>query len=237
MPFFTQPAEPSVPTPEAAQTEINAILHNPDDLYHAAHVGKVGHDERVAEVASLFQRAYPAESVPGAKPPAALPVGKAGEPQSLPALPEGVVWNEAEQAEFQSVAQGLALPPETVARVLQLEAECWHREPPPSEQTLALLREEWGKAFDRKLHAAKWLVHTLIPPALHAALERSGLGDHPEMIRLAAAEGEARLEALGADKLLLAQIKRYRPGSEEYEAVVELRSALYESVYGKRGRM
>lgn len=231
------PAGPSEPalTPEAAQAKINEMKSNPEDLYHA-HPSKLGRPERVAEVTRLFQIAYP-EPSPGEEPSSTTPPEKAEAVVELPLppMPEGQAWDPHGLKAFEELANELDLPRETAVKVLALEAECCRQEPPSSEETLALLREEWGQAFDEKLAAARWLVQNLVPLALQGALERSRLGDHPAMIRLAAAEGERRLAMLRQDGQLVAEIGRHGQGSPGYEAAVAKRDAVYKQVYGRRG--
>ena len=46
-------------TPEEAKLKIGEIMQNPENLYHATHVGKPGHHEAVAEMQRLYALAYP----------------------------------------------------------------------------------------------------------------------------------------------------------------------------------
>jgi hypothetical protein len=54
--------------------------------------------------------------------------------------------------------------------------------------SIEALREEWGEKYESKVEAAKAVVHK--HPALIDALEESGLGDDPRMIRFFAELGE-----------------------------------------------
>lgn len=45
--------------PSTAKQKIAAILSDPNDLYHASHQGKPGHQERIYQVQALFELAYP----------------------------------------------------------------------------------------------------------------------------------------------------------------------------------
>lgn len=233
---FQDTGASEVLTPEAAQAQIAAIMGNPADLYHANHSGKQGHDERIAEVSKLFAIAYPEEKHPQASEGESSPSAqvKGVEEISLPTMPEGVTWDKNTLGDFRELTNALDIPAATAARVLELEAECWRQEPPTPEESMAQLREHWGAETERRVYAARWFVQTFVPVVLQAALERSGLGDHPEMVGLCAEEGERRLAALKQGKPLVAEIAKYTPGSSEYESAVAKRDELYHKVYGRR---
>ncbi len=227
-------------TPEDAQTEIAQVMFDQDDLYHAQHAGRIGHDERVTELTRLFATAYPEggeskgqEAPPQGEEPSAGQRG-ADETVELPALPDGYEWDQSGLKEFEQTVNDLGVSATTTRRILELDAECCRQEPPPAEETLALLREEWGAEFERKLYAAKKFVQENATASQLAYLEESGLGDHPEMVRLMAAEGERRLAMLGEDPQLLAEIARHPRGSPGHEAAVAKRDALFRRVYGTR---
>ena len=46
-------------TPEEAKLKIGQIMQDPNNLYHASHVGKSGHHEAIAEMQRLYALAYP----------------------------------------------------------------------------------------------------------------------------------------------------------------------------------
>lgn len=69
------------------------------------------------------------------------------------------------------------------------------------EQAQAGLKQEWGQAYDKKLAQAKLSLKAINDPKLIEFLEKSRLGDHPEMIKvfskIGEMLGEKKVEGLG----------------------------------------
>lgn len=226
------PGEQVPLTPEQAQVEIARVQFDSTDLYHPQHAGRGGHDERVAEVAALFEAAYPEKSGEAeAESPERVP--------ARPSLPEGVTHDEPLIADFTAFVKDQGLAPDTVQRVLEWDAECWAaKEPLTSEESLAMLRERRGPGWERKVAAANWYVRDsgLVSPAFHEALERRGLGNHPEMVALAADVGERALAQM--EEIRRVHEDKAHPYNNwqhpQHRAAVDELLQLYAKVYGRR---
>lgn len=64
-------------------------------------------------------------------------------------------------------------------------------------QVESALRQEWGKAFDDQLHAAKRAVTEIGGPEISALLVSTGLGNNPAVIKMFAKLGAAQAEPSG----------------------------------------
>lgn len=58
-----------------------------------------------------------------------------------------------------------------------------------TEQMMADLKTEWGNGFEKNLETAKAAVNTLTDDSFKAFLDKSGLGNHPEMVKMFTAIG------------------------------------------------
>ncbi len=229
--MFAREVPPADPTPEAARSEIHLVMSNPDDIYHAQHAGKVGHDERVLEVTKLFEAAHPTEPGQEAPPPDTAP---AALPLPVGPAPEGREWNREFLQTAKRTADDLGVPASEAAEIVQY---CVNRDPaacPDSETALGMLREEWGTRTDFNILAAQ-LVARRLDPVFFEGLN-GGLGDDPGLIRRFAAKGQElvkaylRIQAIQQDKGH--PYNRWHDPKHQ-AAVVEMR-ALHEAVYGTR---
>ena len=113
-------------------------------------------------------------------------------------LPEGVQFADGEVDAFKTVAKDLKLPKEGAQRILDIATA---REQARAEAFQTTVRgwaettkadKELGK--DENIAIAKKTVETFGTPELKEVLNSSGLGNHPEMIRLMARIGNAMTE-------------------------------------------
>ena len=103
-------------------------------------------------------------------------------------LPEGVQFADGEVDEFKTVAKDLKLPKDGAQRILDIATK---REQARAEAFQNTVREwaettkadkELGK--DENLAIAKKTVETFGTPELKEVLNSSGLGNHPEVVRM-----------------------------------------------------
>lgn len=183
--FREQSTTASAPTADEAKTEIGRILADSSDPYHAAHAGKQGHDERVAEVAKLFEAVYPE----GGSPEPALNLENLPEAPTVP----GWEWDHAARGEYHTAAAKLGMPESE--RVFWEERFARSLQQPQTDGELTrgretaelVLRQMWGEAFQENLQAAHRAVR-LFPEAVQDALDR-GLGNEVALILRAAELG------------------------------------------------
>lgn len=114
-------------------------------------------------------------------------------------LPEGQVMDAGVQAQFEAVARELNMPQEAAQKLLETMS------PKIQEAQAAQMikvREGWvaemkadkdlgGSKLDENLAVAKKAMDTLATPGFKTFLNESGLGDHPEMVRLLVKAGRA----------------------------------------------
>lgn len=158
--IFKESPPATAPTPEAARATITEVLSNPADLYH--HAGRIGHDERVAEVTKVFEAAYPegAEEVPPGY-------------DHIPA-PLGQEWSPPAVEEFRAEAGKLG--------VRVSEADHWlgrlygpaPQAPVTKEVGEAVLGREWQDSYKENLALARAFRDRLPEEIRERLLERFG---------------------------------------------------------------
>lgn len=98
--------------------------------------------------------------------------------------------------QFAHFAAGLGIPREQAAATVNfLNSLPPPRLAPPQDEVKAALTKEWGGDFGRNLEAARRAVQTYGGPELTDLLDRTGLGDHPALLRAFAAAGVGLTEA------------------------------------------
>lgn len=124
---------------------------------------------------------------------------KAGAPEKYEFVPpEGVTLDPAAVEEFTPVARELGLTQEQAQRVVNLYAGLQQRQ----ADALAEQSRQWVEQVmaDKDLGGARWDANRALvaqardrfaTPALVELMETTGLGNHPEVIRLFAAVGKA----------------------------------------------
>jgi hypothetical protein len=109
--------------------------------------------------------------------------------------PEGVEFNQDDLAEFTSIAKELKLPADAAKKFVDLAAK---REVARLE-AFAKQVEDWGTQVKadkelgtpENLATAKRAIDTFGTPELRDLLNSTGMGNHPEVIRLALKVGKA----------------------------------------------
>lgn len=114
------------------------------------------------------------------------------------AKPEGVELNQGDLDAFTSIAKELKLPKDQAQKVVDLAIK---RE---TERTEAFVKQvdDWGKQVkadpelgkDENLAFAVSAIETFGTPELKSLLDSTGMGNHPEVIRLAMKIGKAMSE-------------------------------------------
>jgi hypothetical protein len=136
-------------------------------------------------------------------------------PKAADAPEWGDVWNKLGRPEKPdgyefpegAVPEALAQPLREKAHSLGLsktqtaELAGWYAEQRAAEmqqlgqQALTTLKAEWGKTFDDQLHAAKKALREVGGEGVMKVLDETGLGNHPEIIKMFAKLGAERGEA------------------------------------------
>lgn len=112
-------------------------------------------------------------------------------------MPEGVELDKAAADEFTTFAKDAKLTPEQAQKVADIGAAMIQRQ----AQQFATTIETWqtavktdpeigGDKLDATLASAKSVLATFGKPELTAVLDQTGLGNHPELIRLLANIGK-----------------------------------------------
>lgn len=110
-------------------------------------------------------------------------------------LPEGAV-PEALAPGLREKAHALGLSKTQTAELAGWYAEQRQAEMQQlAEQALTALKGEWGRAFDDHLHAAKKALREVGGEGVMKVLDETGLGNHPEIVRMFAKLGMERGEA------------------------------------------
>jgi hypothetical protein len=144
----------------------------------------------------------------GGNPPAkAEPAPAAAAPAAAPAevkyefkLPDGYAKESA--AEVEKFAREHKISPEAAQKLLEREHGISQSVHQKNTEAFAAARSKWvdavkndkeigGQAFDASLKAAKNFLAKYGSDELKNALDASGLGDHPELIRIFARAGKA----------------------------------------------
>jgi hypothetical protein len=122
-----------------------------------------------------------------------------------PQLPEGMAVNEKLDNWFREAAHKHGLTPKQAASLYSefngLQAGEFSERQQAEQMGVAeaetALKKEWGKAFDSKLELAKRAVTTF---GAQESIDKLGLGNHPDFVRMMAKIGEA----ISEDKLVKA---------------------------------
>lgn len=125
--------------------------------------------------------------------------------------PEGVELNEEVLGEFKSVAKELNLDQATAQKVVDLGTKMAQQWAAKSAEHVQQLQAEWlettkadkeigGDKLTETLATAKRAIDQFASPAFRELLNDTKLGDHPEVIRFAAAVGRA----ISEDKIVTA---------------------------------
>jgi len=152
-----------------------------------------------APEAALYDAPPKAEAPPAVIKTEAAPVAaKPDEPLSL-SLPEGVQADDAVLSAFRDLASELKLPNDQAQRIVsELTPLMQQRQLEQVQQA----RRDWvdsvqqdeelgGTQLENTLRVAKRALNQLGTPELADLLEQSGLGDHPQIIRLFYRAGQA----------------------------------------------
>jgi len=110
-------------------------------------------------------------------------------------LPEGVTLDAKLLEAFTPVAKELGLTQEAAQKLVDLQAGTIQAEATARQEAFEATLNEWRTAnkADPEFGGAKWeqtkeaagkLIHRLGTPELKTLLNETGLGDHPEMIRI-----------------------------------------------------
>lgn len=113
-------------------------------------------------------------------------------------LPEGMVADEELLGEFQAVAKDLKLPQKDAQRFADIGARIVTKQ----QEAAAKMQAQWieasktdkefgGEALSENLGVAKRALEAFASPELRTMLNTSGLGNHPEVIRLFNRVGKA----------------------------------------------
>lgn len=142
------------------------------------------------------------QSDPGAapQPPAAAPDQPAAQPQGAPekydfSMPEGYQADPAVMEKFQGIARELNLTQEQAQKLVALDAERVAASGEAQKAQFAQQVEAWvgelkndktfgGANFDGNVKIAQKAMADFGSPELKQMLETSGLGSHPEVVRL-----------------------------------------------------
>lgn len=232
----------------------------------------------IKDLAGLAKSYFHAQKLIGRDPSTLLPIpapddaagqealyARLGRPEKpegykLPAPPEGLAANPELQTGFQQAAHKAGLN-ETQARTLvewwnsqaatMTKAQAETAQRTETEATSAL-KQEWGAAFDEKLHLAKSALAHYGDEKLLAYLEQTRLGNDPAVLRMFAkiggqlaedgvvgrgegagrsspVEAQQQIAGLQSDKgFMKAYMDRRDPG---HEAAVKKMQGLYEFAY------
>jgi hypothetical protein len=142
----------------------------------------------------------PAEQAEGDKPAEEAPAG-APEAYAEFAMPEGVAIDEEMLGEFSGVAKDLNLTQEAAQKVVDLAAKMRQAD----AAAIVQVRADWlqatqidaeigGDKLGENLATAKRGLEAYGSPALRELLNSTGLGNHPEVIRLLVKAGKTASE-------------------------------------------
>ena len=126
------------------------------------------------------------------------PVSPEGYTLNRPALPENIPWDAGIETDFKAVAHKLGLTPTQAQGLMDFEGRRivsglqGYRG--RAEETATALREEWGPAFERNVEIGLRGAKHLGGDALVTALERTGAGNDPAVIKAFVRVGQMLLE-------------------------------------------
>jgi hypothetical protein len=151
----------------------------------------------------------------------------------MPAPPDGRRWDAEEVNTAVAAAERFGMSKTEAAEWAQYIVDASRRPPPDESETLATLRQEWGKDFATKLAAAQAAVAKM-PASFRIMLDRTELGNDPRLIR--------RMAALGADlhtvrgEILKRVSDPQHPvnlgGHPEHAKAVEELGAMFKTLHG-----
>lgn len=136
----------------------------------------------------------------GAEGDAGKPAEKVGAPEKYEfKAPEGQSFDDAVIAQFSEVAKELDLPQDAAQKILDKvgptilarQTEAIEAAKTQWADTTKADKEIGGEKLDENLAAAKKALDKFGTPELRALLNQSGLGNHPELIRVFVRAGKA----------------------------------------------
>ena len=146
-----------------------------------------------------------------AEPVAEVPAATEGEPEAAQApeadgqqeaaeytdftVPEGVEMNAEVVAEFKAIAKELGIPQESAQKLIDLQVRMESGRTEAIQKAIADQSRQWaetikadkefgGEKFDQTKAVAIKAVERYGSPELRSLLNESGLGNHPEMVKL-----------------------------------------------------
>jgi hypothetical protein len=145
-----------------------------------------------------------------------------------PELPEGMKWDETFEKAALPVAHELGLTPKQLQGLMGLyagyQAEQFKAtmasQVTAAEETSAALRDEFGPQFDARLAQARRVVQQLGGPEVAQALNETGAGNNPHLVKMFAKIGAM----MGEDQLKSGASGAFGMGTEE--AKVEINKML-----------
>jgi hypothetical protein len=139
---------------------------------------------------------------------AAKPVDKQAEPMKYDfKFPEGIEIDKKAVAAFIPIMQKLNIPPEAAQQIVDIQANMAKEAMKAHETAVETARNKWvdeitkdtklgGEKLKETIHVANQALDKVGTEGFKALLKRTGLGDHPEVIRLFHKVGQM----LGDDK-------------------------------------
>lgn len=135
-------------------------------------------------------------------------------------LPEGMDLDAELMGEFKPLAEGLKLDKESAqkvvdmgsklaAKIQQQQVEAWKKQTNEWANQARADQEIGGSNFDANLGIARSAVEKLGTPELMKALDESGFGNHPELVRFMHRVGKA----IGEDRTMVAGSSPARKGN------------------------
>ena len=120
-------------------------------------------------------------------------------------LPDGVAADQGLLDKFKAAAKAKGMSSEQAQSVLDVYVEAQKDAERKAQESAVQQVKEWesqirkdpelgGKDYDANISAAKKAIRKFATPALADALDSSGLGSHPEMLRFIARVGKALAE-------------------------------------------
>lgn len=116
--------------------------------------------------------------------------------------PEGVELSDEAVNEFKEVAKEAGLTQEQFQKLVQFDADRFQTAQEAAQeqmqeeinQELESLKSEWGNQFDAKVQTAKKALGAVADQGTYEFLDQTGMGNHPQMIKLFARLGERMSE-------------------------------------------
>ena len=141
-----------------------------------------------------------------------------------PELPEGMKWDEGFEKAALPVAHQLGLTPKQLEGLMTFygahQAQAFKDAQAglvtAAEETASILRDEFGPQFEARLTQAKRVVQQLGGPEVVEALNRTGAGNDPHMVKLFAKIGAM----MGEDQLKSGASGQFGMGTEEAKAEI-----------------